>query len=198
MGSIALPEHVAGIVIAADGRAGDFAQPQHRLRTVHDEARMHFDRDLHAVIFGEFGVLDPIRLDFFLPLPREDVEIFRRPRAGHPVRIFRLVGIAGAARKIDHDGHFQLFGKPDGELAGLGVSFGDGFIGMQRIAMRAERADGKSVVGEFLLELFQRDAILQHRQLAMRIAGIISGAQFDGRDVQGAQFFEHFFERELR
>ena len=51
----ALPEHVAGIVVAADGVAGDRAQPQHGFRAVDDEAGMHLDGDLHAVILGELA-----------------------------------------------------------------------------------------------------------------------------------------------
>ncbi len=57
----ALPEHVARIVVAADAIARDGAQLQHRLRAVDDEPGMHFDGDLHAVIFGELAVLGPVR-----------------------------------------------------------------------------------------------------------------------------------------
>ncbi len=66
------------------------------------------------------------------------------------------------------------------------------------IPVRAERADRKSVVGQLLLEIVQRRFVRKHRQLAMRIARIIAGAQFDRRNVERAQLFEDFFERELR
>ena len=68
---------------------------------------------------------------------------------------------------------------------------------MQRIAVRAERADGESVVVELLLELLQRGAVLQHRQLAVRIAGIISGSKLHSVDVQGLEFFEDLVKRKL-
>src|SRR5437868_11102150 len=63
-----LPEHMTGIVIATDTIAGNRSQLEHRLRTVNDKARMHFDGDLHPVIFSELAVLNPIRSDFLLPL----------------------------------------------------------------------------------------------------------------------------------
>jgi hypothetical protein len=69
---------------------------------------------------------------------------------------------------------------------------------MQRIAVRAECADGKSVVRELLLELLQRDPVVEHGQFAMRIAGIISGAELDCRNIQRAQLLEHFFKGKLR
>ena len=61
----ALPEHVAGVEVAADRGAGDGAQAEHGFRAVDDEARMHLDGDLHAMIGGEFAVLGPVGCDFF-------------------------------------------------------------------------------------------------------------------------------------
>ncbi len=86
---------------------------------------MHLDRDFYTMVGGEFPVPDPVGLDLFLPLPGEHIEIFGRPRAGDPVRIFGLVGIAGAAREIDDDGNFQLFRQQDGLATGFGVGLGD-------------------------------------------------------------------------
>ena len=75
------------------------------LRAVDDEPGMHLDGDFHAVIFGELAVLGPVGRHFLLPLPVEQVQIIRRPRARHPVRVFRVVAVAGAAREIDHHGN---------------------------------------------------------------------------------------------
>ena len=72
---------------------------QHRFRTVDDKARVHFDRDLYAVIFGELAVLDPEGSDFLFPLPVEQVQILRRPRAGNPIRIFRVCRYRRGSRK---------------------------------------------------------------------------------------------------
>ena len=101
----ALPEHVAGIVIASDALARDAAQPQQCFGAVADEAGMHFDGDLHAMVLGKFGLPGPIRNYFLFPLPIQDVQVFGRPWAGNPVRIFRTVTIAGASREIDDHGY---------------------------------------------------------------------------------------------
>src|SRR5438045_3349095 len=88
----ALPEHVARIVIAADAFAGDLAQLEHGFGTVDHEPRMHFDRDLYAVILGELADFGPVRSNLLLPLPFQDVEILWRPWTRHPVGIFSFVG----------------------------------------------------------------------------------------------------------
>jgi hypothetical protein len=49
--------------------------------------------------------------------------------------------------------------------------------------MATERADCETVVSQDLSEFVQLGSVLEHRQLAMRIARIISRAEFDGIDV---------------
>ena len=151
----ALPEHVAGIVVAADARASDGAQLQQSLRAIGDEAGMHFDGDLDAVILGELRVPGPIGRHLLLPLPIQSLQIFGRPRTGDPVRILGVVAIARAAGEIDHHGHAQLFGQAHGLAAGFLESFCEGRVRMQRISMTAQRADGKAAIFEFQLELAQ-------------------------------------------
>ena len=63
--------------------------------------------------------------------------------------------------------------------------------------MTAQGADGEALVVQFLLELLQFLLVLEHGELAMRIAGIVAGAQFNRVDVQALQLFENFVEREL-
>src|SRR6185312_7175669 len=63
-----LPEEMAGIEVAADSGPGDRAQLEQRFRAVDDEARMHFDGYPDTVVSSEFGVLDPMRRDDFVPL----------------------------------------------------------------------------------------------------------------------------------
>src|SRR5260370_35262626 len=112
-----LPEHVAGIVIASDGFARDGAQSQHRLGTIDDEARMHFDGDLDAMIFSELRVPGPIRNYFLVPLPFQNIQIFRWLRAGHPIRILGLVAIARASSEIDHNWNPELLRHQYGLLS---------------------------------------------------------------------------------
>ena len=78
---------------------GDRAQLQHRLRAVDHEPGMHLDGDLHAVIFGELRLLGPVRRRHFVPLPVQDFQILRRPRAGDPVRVLGVVADRRGSRE---------------------------------------------------------------------------------------------------
>ena len=68
--------------------------------------------------------------------------------------------------------------------------FGERWIGMQRISVTAQRADGESAIFELELELAERMAIVEHRERAVRIARVVAGAQFHGVDIQAVQFIE--------
>src|SRR5579862_8573155 len=68
---------------------------------------------------------------------------------------------------------------------------------MQRIAMATQGADRKAVDFQFLFKLLQRLPVVQHRQFAMGIAGIVAGAELDREDIQAFQFVEHFVEGEV-
>ena len=69
---------------------------------------------------------------------------------------------------------------------------------MQRIAVAAQSADSEALVVQLLLEFLQFLLVIEHRELAMRVAGIVAGAEFDSVDVQALQFFKDLVERELR
>jgi hypothetical protein len=70
-------------------------------------------------------------------------------------------------------------------------------IGVERVAVAAKGADGDAAIGEELLEFSESFGVVEHRQLAMRVAGIIAGAEFDGVDVEGLEFVEDSGERQL-
>src|SRR5580698_8686187 len=193
-----LPEQMTGIEIATDKRPGDRAQLQHRLRTVDHKSRMHFDGDLHAVILSEFCVLDPIRSDYFVPLPIEHLQIFRWPRTRHPVRRGSVRRIAGTTGKIDDHGDAKFFRKPDGLATHRSVLLRMRCIRMQGIAVRTQSADMRAMVGEHLLKFREGATIVQHRQFAVRITRIISGAKFYGIDAQRGKFPENVRQRKLR
>ncbi len=78
------------------------------------------------------------------------------------------------------------------------MRFADGSIRMQRIPVAAQRADRKPAVVELLLKLFDRRRTLQHLEPAVRPAGIIPRAQFDGPHTQRRQLPQHIIERHLR
>jgi len=50
--------------------------------------------------------------------------------------------------------------------------------------MAAQGADGYAVVGEYRLKVAEGGGVLEHRQLAVRVAGVIAGAQLDGRNAK--------------
>jgi len=159
---------------------------------------MHFDRDLHAVIGGEFAVLLPVGRDLLVPLPCQQVKVFRRPRTRHPVRILRFVAVAGATGKIDHDRHFELFRQQHRLAAHILVFLRHCCVGVQGIAVRTQRADGKSIVVELLFELFQRCLILQQRQLTVRVARIISRAELERGNTEAFQLLHDVVNRQVR
>ena len=110
--------------------------------------------------------------------------------------MLRLRRIAGAAGKIDHHRHAQLLRQPNGLAADVLIVPGAVAIRMQRIAVAAQRADGETVIRQRLLERVERGAVVQHRQLAVRVAGIIARAQFHGGDVMRRKLFQNVAERE--
>src|SRR5439155_13570702 len=109
-----------------------------------------------------------------------------------------VVGIARTARKVDAHRHAQLLRQQDGLAADLLIVFGNLLVGMQRVAVTAQRTDGEAVVGKLLLEVEQLRYFVQHRELAVRVAGIIARAQFDRIDIDALQFLQNVVERHLR
>src|SRR5262245_31394042 len=100
----ALPEQMRGIEIGADDRPRSFPQFQQRVWVVDDKAGMHLQRNfLNALAFRELRRLPPIRRYHPSPLIFEDLQVIRRPGAGHPIRLFIAWRAAGATAEINHD-----------------------------------------------------------------------------------------------
>ena len=93
--------------------------------------------------------------------------------------------VAGASGEVDDDGDAQLFGQQDRLAADFAIVLGARRVGMQRIAVAAQGADGEAVVFQDLLELGECGVVVQHGELAVRVAGIVAGAEFDGVDAVG-------------
>ena len=149
------------------------------------------------MVGGELAVLAPVGRDDFVPLPGEDLEIVGRPRTGDPVGCGGLGRVAGAAGEIDDDGDAEFFRQQDGLAADIAVVRGAGRIGMERVAVAAERADGDAAIGEELLKFGEGFGVVEHGELAVRVAGIIAGTEFDGVDVKGLKLVENSRERQL-
>jgi hypothetical protein len=55
---------------------------------------------------------------------------------------------------------------------------------MKRIAVTTQRAYGCAMIGQHLLKLGENRAILEHRELAVRVSGIVARAEFDRFDAE--------------
>jgi len=73
-----------------------------------------------------------------------------------------------------------------------------GLIGMQRVAVTTQGADGRAVIGQNSLKLGKSRGIFEHRELAVRIAGIVPRAEFDGFDMERRLFLENRDQPKLR
>jgi len=169
---------------ARTARTGGFAagraHAQHGFRVVNEEARVRLKGDFDPEARGKRGLLFPIGDGNLVPLPIEDFQEIRRPRAGDPIRRFGSRVVAGAARKGGDDGHADARGEFDriGEDAVVGG--GGAFVRMEGVSMARERADFESAVrdrGEKLVAF--RAAGEEVRRLAMGIARVGSRPQFN-------------------
>jgi hypothetical protein len=76
--------------------------------------------------------------------------------------------------------------------------FGAIAVGVERIAVAGQRADAEAVVGQLLFEVVELGFVIEHGELAVRIARIIAGTEFHGIDVVAFQLLEHVLEGKLR
>jgi type 1 glutamine amidotransferase len=192
-----LPEEMTGIEVATQVRSGDRAQSEQGLRIVDHESGVHFDGDLHAVIGSEAGVLDPVRRDHFVPLPIQHLQEVWRPGARHPVGGGGVGRIARTSGEVDHHRDAELLGQQYGLAGDFAIVLRMRLIRMERIPVTTQGTDADAVIGHNLLELTKRGGILEHRELAVRIAGIVSGSKLYGINLQGRKFLENRGQRQL-
>ena len=69
---------------------------------------------------------------------------------------------------------------------------------MKRVAVATQGADCSAVIGQNFLKLGEPGSIFEHRQLAVRVAGIIPRAEFDGFDLKRLEFLQNGRQRKLR
>ena len=70
-------------------------------------------------------------------------------------------------------------------------------VGVQRIAVATQRADRKAVVIELFFEAVELDLVVEHRQFAVRIAGIVARTEFHGVHIERREFLKNTFQREV-
>ena len=64
--------------------------------------------------------------------------------------------------------------------------------------MATQGADGGAVIVQNSLKFGERGGILEHREFAVRIAGIVARTEFHGIDVERLEFLEDGGQRKLR
>ena len=114
------PHQMAGIEVHADHRADCIAQTNERLRIVDHLAAVVLECDLlNAVGLGKLDRLLPVRDQYLIPLPVQDLSGDRRPAGDDPVRCVILCRTARAA------GHHNdlLDTEQTGQLEGLFDNF---------------------------------------------------------------------------
>ena len=95
------------------------------------------------------------------------------------------MGIAGAAGEIDDGGDTQFFRQQDGFPADLPRLFRQRLLsGCSGLPWQLKALMRHAVVLQLLLEFLERGCILQHRQLAVSIPGIVSRPQLHGIDLE--------------
>jgi hypothetical protein len=88
--------------------------------------------------------------------------------------------ITGATGEIDHDGNAEFFSEQDGLATYFAIVAGACGIGVQRVAVATQSADGEIFAGQYASELRQGRVVGKHGEFAMGIAGVIAGAEFNG------------------
>ncbi len=190
-----LPEKMAGVKIRTDHRPADGAHLQHRLGIVNQKSGMGLKRDFHAERPGERSLLLPIRNRHLVPLPLENLQKIRRPRAGDPIRGLGTGMVSRTARECGDHGHPDLGGKLHRVLKDLVVRSGQLFVRMDRISVAGKRADlqaaGRDGFDKCLPLGLARQKL---SRLAVGIAGVGAGAEFDGFAAQTRDVREGFFQ----
>ena len=149
----ALPEQMRGIEVRADEGAYGLAQTKQRFGVVDAEARVHFQRDfLHPVRGGKGGRTPPVGNEHLLPLVFQNFLIIIRPGTGNPVGRAILRAAAGTAAEAHNALYAQPFGQQHRVLKILPKGFGHVRVGMDGVAVRAERRQFQTVFLQYALE----------------------------------------------
>jgi hypothetical protein len=143
------------------------------------------------VVGGKLRVLDPIGRHHFVPLPVQHFEEVGRPRASDPVGRCSVRRISGTSGKVHDHWDAELFGQQNSLSAHFAVVLRAILVRMQRVSMTTQGADLGTVIGQDLMKLRERSGIFEHRELAVGVAHVISGAQFDGINVERRELLEN-------
>src|ERR1039457_1769864 len=69
---------------------------------------------------------------------------------------------------------------------------------MQRVAVTTQCADGEAMIRQLHAEVLQSGGVVEHGELAMRVSGVVAGAELHGIDALGLQLLQYVVKRKLR
>ena len=109
---------------------------------------MRLERHLHAMVGGERGGVSSSRGWPSPPIASRARRGTRAATAWSPSSGCARLGVARAAREGDDHGHVELFGQPHRPPEDLVVGARPGGVGVQRVAVARQGADGQPGVGD--------------------------------------------------
>ena len=157
---------------------------------------MHFERyTLYAVIRREFNRFLPVRNKHLVPLIIELVEVFVRPRAGNPARVFR-VGVGSRATRESYD-------TVDSDLSGENTSrfeiflerLRDFLVRVNAVAVYRNRRNSDVVLAERIHKFFAGGFVLDEN-FRVRVNGprVSAHSEFELRNAKFVKFLQAVFE----
>ena len=187
------PHEMRRIQIHADHRADRVAQADERLRIVDHLAAMVFQGDLlDAVLAGQLYGLLPVRDQYLIPLPFQDLGRDRRPAGDDPVGGMILRRAARAARH-HNDG---LDAQQACELESLFdncLMLPPLLVGGELIARAVERLEHKAARSDGVHKLLARLGALQHLvQIDVRGLRPVTACNLNRFITQASQGVQHF------
>ena len=105
----------------------------------------------------------------------------RRPGARDPIGILVGIAAAGTSRERVHHIHLQPLGQQYGLMLRFQTLPGDLLVGMDGVAVTAQRADNQTMIRYELLEPVQFFVIVQQDiRFAVGCTRVISSTEFNG------------------
>ena len=192
------PHQVAGIEVHADHRADGIAQTNERLRIVDHLAAVVLECDLlNAVGLSQLDRLLPVRDQYLVPLPVQDLGGDRRPAGDDPVRRVILCRAARAAGHhndlLDAEQTSQLEGLFDNFLMLLAF-----LVRCKLVARAVEHLEHQTALCDRVHVILAGFLAGQHGiQINMRCLGPVAAGDLDGLVAECGNRVQHFFKRHV-
>src|SRR3990172_2212669 len=136
-----IPEQVAGVKVAAQGRTGSLPHTQEGLYIIEQHARVNLYADFDVVLLSVAGSGAPVGDSHLVPLVIENLEEVGRPGAGEPIGD----GVGGRASRQPRHGIDYRYTQHLSQLNGFAQQIirltGNNLIRANRVPVRTEGRD---------------------------------------------------------